>query len=310
MNATEVIDSYVHDVARRLPLGKRGDVALELRALLTDDLQARAEAEGRQPDYDLAIAMLREFGRPAEVAGRYYRPFTIIEPSDTWSFLVAAVAGGSLVGLLVSATRGAAPAAEVSQRGNIASLSWLGVLVVAFGLKSLILRYRPNAFAWKPKLVRDTDAASRIGGVGLALMWLALLVVYLMPGPIAELVSGGRVAADTLTYSDSFRSPLRMSWLVGLLAIAAGFHLVVAVWGRWRPGTRWARIALTAVISTQLGWHASYGDIFEDARADRIALATFAWLSGLIFIGCGFLLYREFTRVRPAPAPGIGSGPA
>jgi hypothetical protein len=49
MDVTEVIDSYVHDVARRLPPGKRNDVAFELRALLADDLQDRAEAEGRSP---------------------------------------------------------------------------------------------------------------------------------------------------------------------------------------------------------------------------------------------------------------------
>lgn len=302
MDATEVIDSYVHDVARRLPPGKRDDVAFELRALLADDLQDRAGAEGRSPDYEMAVAMVREFGRPAAVAVRYYRPFTIIEPSDTWGFLVAAVAGGTLAGLLVSLGHGAVPSHEPAQRTDVALLAWLGALVVAFGVKNLILRYRPSAFAWMPRTVRDSDSASRAGAVGLALVWLALLACYVVPGRIAELVSGGRVAAGTLAYSGSFTSGWRMPWLTGLLVIAAGLQLVVAVQGRWRPSTRWARIAVTALVSFQLGWHASYGAIFEAQRTERLGVLAFGWLSGVIFIGCGILLYREYNRVRPAPA--------
>lgn len=192
MDATEVIDSYVHDVARRLPPGQRNDVAFELRALLADDLRARAEAEGRSPDQQMAVAMVREFGRPAAVAVSYYRPFTIIEPSDTWSFLVAAIAGGTLASLLVSLGHGSAPSHEPTQLANAAFLAWLGALVVVFGVKNLILRYRPSAFAWTPRPVRYTDSVSRAGAVGLALVWLALLACYLVPGRLAELVSGGR----------------------------------------------------------------------------------------------------------------------
>jgi hypothetical protein len=173
---------------------------------------------------------------------------------------------------------------------------------VVFGVKNLILRYRPNAFGWTPRPVRDTDSASRAGAVALALVWLALLVCYLVPSRVAELVSGGRVAAGTLAYSDSFTTPWRMPWLAGLLAIAAGLQLVVAVQGRWRPSTRWARIAVTALVSLQLGWHASYGAIFEDPRTERFGVPAFAWLSGVILIGCGILLYREYSRVHPAPA--------
>jgi hypothetical protein len=251
----------------------------------------------------MAVAMLREFGRPAEVAVRYYRPFTIIAPGDTHGFLVAAIAGGALVGLLAAVARGSTPSTQLSQNANTGLLAWLGVLVVLYGVKNLILRYRPDAFAWKPRPVHDTDTANRAGAVGLALVWLALLVCYLVPGRIAELVSGGRIAAGTLTYSASFTSVLRMPWLVVLLVIAAGLHLAIAVRGHWRPGTRWARIAVTALVGIQLGWHASYGAIFDDPRAESFAVPALAWLSGVILIGCGVLIYREYTRVRPAPVP-------
>jgi hypothetical protein len=147
--------------------------------------------------------------------------------------------------------------------------------------------------------VRDPDAVNRGVLVGTALLRLALLVVYLMPGRIVELVSGGRIEADRVAYSASFTGELRMPWLVGLLAIV--LQLVVVVVGHWHAGTRWARIAVTALIGVQLGWHASYGSIMQGDVADRAAIAVAVWLSALVFIACGYFVYRELTRVRPAP---------
>jgi hypothetical protein len=303
MDANDVIDSYVQDVARRLPLGKRSDVAFELRALLTDDLRARADAEGRPPSFDMAVSLVRNFGRPADVAIRYHRPFTIIAPSDTRSFLVAAIAGCALVGLLASFARGSLPSNALTQRADAAFLGWLGVLVIVFGVKSLVLRYRPDAFGWRPRPVRDADQTNRVALVGLALLWSAFLVLYLMPGRVVELLSGGRFAAGTLAYSDSFTSPWRMAWLVGLVVVAIGLQVVVAVRGRWRPGTRWASMAVTSLIGVQLGWHATYGSIFHDPQVDRFAVPVTGGLSGLVLVTFGIMLYREYNRVRPAPAP-------
>ena len=59
MNANDVIESYVTDVAVQLPRKQRNDVAFELRALLNEELQERAGDAGREPDADMAIRMLR-----------------------------------------------------------------------------------------------------------------------------------------------------------------------------------------------------------------------------------------------------------
>jgi hypothetical protein len=302
MNADDVIDSYVRDVARQLPPNRRNDVAFELRALLSDDLRGRAEAEGRAPDADMAVTMVRAFGRPSQTATRYYEPFTIIEPSDTWSFLVATVAGAIAISLLASpGTPG--HYTQASGQASTALLGWLGALVVIFGAKNLILRYRPDAFAWKPRPVRDTDRASRAGGVLLALLSAAALVLYLAPGPVVQALSGGRIAAATLAYTDSFTSPLRMPWLAGLLVLTIGLYAVVVAQGRWRPATRWARILLTAAIAVQLGWHARYGAIFQDPRSEQLLVPAIAVAAGVILVACWIEVYREYGRVRPAPQP-------
>lgn len=157
---------------------------------------------------------------------------------------------------------------------------------------------------------RDPDKASRAGNVGLALLLSALLVLYLVPGPVVEALSGGRIAAETLAYSDSFASPWRMPWLVALLATLIGLQLVVAAQGQWRIATRWARITLTCSCGVQLGWHASYGTIFQDAQIDLLLIPAINAAAGVFAIVWVIELYREWSRVRPAPAPAADNGPA
>ncbi|MET8148795.1 hypothetical protein ACIBSW_17610 [Actinoplanes sp. NPDC049668] len=275
MNADDVIESYVHDVARRLPSRKRDDVAYELRALLREDLRSRSDpADGTA---EAALAMLRDLGRPAETAARYHRPFTVIEPSDTWSFLVAAMAGGFVVWLLCP-----------PELTLMAALAWFGILAILFGARSLILRRNPGAFAWKPRRVRHADRVSRAGLAAQLLAWSALLAVYLNPGP--------------LTYSDSFLSPLRMPWLVAILALQLGLLAFVLARGRWQRWTRWTRLVLTVEVALQLGWHCSYGDVFADPATDERVLPWVAAVSGVLMLIAGYLFYRELTRVNPAPA--------
>ncbi len=100
MNANDVIESYVTDVAVRLPRKQRNDVAFELRALLNEGLQDKAAAAGRPADADdpaIATEFLRAFGRPEDVAARYRPTLTIIDPADGPKFLRAAVIGLALI---------------------------------------------------------------------------------------------------------------------------------------------------------------------------------------------------------------------
>lgn len=301
MDANGVIDSYVHDVARRLPPRRRDDVAFELRALLGEDLRARAAAEGREPDVGLALALVRSLGRPSDTAARYHRPFILIHPNDTWSFAVGAVGGAAALSILTAPRTGQSFAAA-ARHTDIAILAWLGLLVLLFAGKSLILSRRPEAFAWKPRQVRRaSDSANRLTSAVSALMWAAFLALYLAPGPIVEALTLGRVDAKTLTYSDSFRSVLRMPWLAALVLAIIVLHILVAVQGRWRGATRWAQIFLHMSAAVQLGWHARYGTIFQHAHTNRVLVPAVAILAGILMAVAWIELYRELTRVRPAP---------
>ncbi len=64
MTADEILDTCVRAVAQALPRMQRDDVALELRALLGEELAARARAIGRTPDRARMMALLKDHGRP------------------------------------------------------------------------------------------------------------------------------------------------------------------------------------------------------------------------------------------------------
>jgi hypothetical protein len=288
MHPDDVIESYVRDVARRLPARNRDDVAFELRALLADELAARAEAAGRPADGALAVELLRGFGRPDETAARYKWPFTLIEPGETWAFLWLALGGGALLSMVSTAT----------------GLAWIGLLALAFAARNLVRRSRPEAFGWKPRPVRDPDAATRPVAAAGGLGYVALLALYVAPGPVVALITGGRVPASDLAWSASFSSTLRWPWLAAILATGAALHLLVALQGRWRRWQRWAQLLVALEAGLQIGWHLRYGDVFLDPARDAALFPALGVAAAVCWTVAGVCLYRETTRVRPAPAPG------
>jgi len=63
----EMIDRYVYQVVKRLPQEQREDIEKELRGLIDDMLAARSE----NPTREDAAAVLKELGRPFELAAKY-----------------------------------------------------------------------------------------------------------------------------------------------------------------------------------------------------------------------------------------------
>ena len=143
MDINAIIDSYVRDVAACLPRAKRNDVAYELRALLDEELAGRAQVAGHAPDRAMVMAMLADFGRPAEAAQRYHTSAPLVAAADTHHFLIWAL-GGAVV--LVLHEQLSAPGIDI---GGL-FLQWLGILLLFFALAGWLRRRRPDSFRWKP----------------------------------------------------------------------------------------------------------------------------------------------------------------
>lgn len=98
----EWIDRYVHEVVRRLPRDRRADVAEDLRAQLTGEVEARLEETDRPAD-KIALERLAAHGDPAEVAYRLAPDQAVLVGPRILPFFWKCAAGVLLVHLAFTA---------------------------------------------------------------------------------------------------------------------------------------------------------------------------------------------------------------
>ncbi len=290
MNANELIEAYVADVMRRLPRKLRNDVGFELRALLGEELQARAQETGRAPDGEMALALLRGFGRPEDVADRY-RPagFEIIPPRRSAAFLAWSAAGVALQwAITLPATLAASGAADPMSRiggwwttVGLGALWWPGFLVAMVALATWIGRRFP-AGAWTPRLV-DRDRINRPLSLAAVTFWLCgAAVLVALPWIVQALdATRWRMAAQAFTYDTDFMR-WRGPWVLPLWAAGFGLYGVLIAQGRWQPLTRRAATWLNLLFCAVLTWFIVGGPIWRATTTDGIAKLCIA----LIVMGC------------------------
>ncbi len=284
MEPRDLIEAYVTDVTQRLPSGKRADVALELDALLAEELAGRAEAAGRAADEEMTLAMLQRFGAPAEVAMRYQPSAAIIDPADTRAFLVAAA-----VGTLILVSLGQLPLGQPSENWQpISILSWLGLLVLFFGARAWLRRRRSEPTPWRP---RDPGTASRFGSVALVLVIGCGVLAFGAPGWVFTQLSDGGHLSPQLHYAEDFRR-VRLPWLIGVWGLTAALYGWIAVAGRWRPATRRIEAALQLATGLILIWFLAGGPMFRAPDIDAVAKIGVLVAAAVAFIDTGLKVRR------------------
>lgn len=314
MDAHQIIEAYVTDVAVRLPRRQRNDVAFELRALLQEQLQDRAEGDGRAADAAMALALVQQFGAPREVAARYAPTLTVIDPADGPRFVKA-----SAIGLLLIWGAGLLHLVEQLQATSLPvlvllgqwwtgavlpSLWWPGVLVLGFGLAAWSRRRRPQAVTWTPR------SPDRIGGgrVGLALAMVGIVcgvALLMQPSWILDVVWQGRAAPAAyaaLTYTETFRTQ-QAPWLFGLVLLNLPLLEAVMLRGRWTPLLRKLESALAIATCAAMAWVVLAGPVMMRTTSDQV------------FKGCLLLTLigtlvttavRIHRQVRPMASPSCG----
>src|SRR5512146_2531432 len=75
-----LIDLYVAEVGKRLPMRTRTDIENELRSTLQDMLEDRSQKAGRPVDDEMVKDLLREYGPPDRVAATYHQTQYLIGP--------------------------------------------------------------------------------------------------------------------------------------------------------------------------------------------------------------------------------------
>ena len=309
MNANDLIEAYVTEVALQLPRKQRNDVAFELRALLNEELQARGEAAGHGVDAAMTIELLRAFGRPVDVAARYLPTLTIIDPADGYKFLRATVIGLAIIWCLGLVRHLLQP---IDSGGDflralgqwwgttvIPSLWWPGLLVVGFGVAAWVRRRWPQTSEWKPRAgdhIHGGRAAMVMGLVGI----LCGLFVLVDPRWLLDVFWGGRAAPaayEALTYTDTFRQRQALYLLV-LLMLNIPLFLTVIVQGRWSALMRRIETGLSLLTCAVIAWTVVDGPVFLGPSSDRTAKFILVLIVAFTLMTIGIKLYRS---VKPTP---------
>ena len=319
MNANELIDSYVGDVARHLPRNQREDVAFELSALLRDELQAKAEAAGREADAAMAQALLADFGRPADVAARYRPTVDLIDPADTRSFLRISAIGVAIwwvLGLAAVVTQRAGEPGGIAGFGDVlyvlqdwwlgsalAAFWWPGFLLVWFAIAAWSRRRWPRKAAWSPRPT-ESDRVNRFAYATAVAAMILGLAMLLQPSRLLDLVFNGRAAPEAyaaLTYDQNFlalRAPLLMALLIANVAIYA----TVAVRGRWTALLRRIEIAIHSALCVVMAWVVLDGRVVQAEPSDEMIKGFLGLLLLVTVIDLGRRVLRQRGRVRPPAA--------
>ena len=303
MDAQTVIESYVRDVTQQLRRKDRADVALELRALLTEELAARAA--GAPADEAMAIERVRSFGAPGEVAARYRPATPLLDAADTRPFLIAAALGALVIttGVTIAPSAAAHPH-QATDAATGAFLGWLGFLVLVFATRSWARRHWPALVAWKP---RDPNRASRFGSVALIGVIVLGVVCYGSPTWVAAQITGGSIPhwMANVAYTADFQAT-RLPWLLALWVGQGVLMAWIAYEGRWRPVTRRLEAGLNLAVALALIWFLADGPVFQTAATDHTAKAWLAPIALLMLLFAGWQI-SMLTRAPPTIQPGASS---
>jgi hypothetical protein len=306
MTANDVIESWVRDVARLVPHKRRDDVALELRALLQEELAAKAEAAGRAPDRAMAMALLAGFGRPAEAAARYEPRKPLIDPEDNHDFAIWMIVGLVVIGM-----------SDDHLKADV--VRWFAALARVFMAIAWVRRRRPEgSFAWKPRPQPNPARAPRwqalLAAAGLVVFPLAM---YVAPQAFWDTATLGHGVGGRLGLTDAFLHSWQRMATIGWLLAYIAVWLAVAVQGGWRRWSRRAGIATSFGLGLMLLAHAApmtpfLGDVpfamFALPGADAVAMPWFRFAGGLVLLGGLYEAYLEWVRIEP-PAE-VAASPA
>ena len=82
-----IVDRYLTAVSEILPAKNRQDTVTEIRSLIQDALDDRSKTEGREPDNEMMVEVLKQFGPPEKIVAPYLPERYLIGPRLFPTFL-------------------------------------------------------------------------------------------------------------------------------------------------------------------------------------------------------------------------------
>jgi hypothetical protein len=179
-------------------------------------------------------------------------------------------------------------------------LAWMGLLVLAFGIKSYVRRTWPSTALWTP---RDRDRANRVGTAILIPIATLVVILYGAPMWVFDQISGGRFDTSWAIYTPDFQR-LRLPWVIGCLAGLLALQSFVALRGRWSRLTRRINIALNLAIAVLILSFAVTGNLFQSSTVDQIARSVLALVAVIYVPSVGAQILQRDRPNQPGGAHG------
>ena len=261
-----LLDRYLHEVGRYLPRKTREDILAELRSVILDTLEGRAEggangASGAdQASEDEMAALLIEFGPPQKVAASYSTQGQyLVGPALFPLFrmilgiVLAAVIGAQLLAFGVAVWIGGQP---VDPLGTLTGLlnsipASIGSLVIVFAiLQWFDVRPELDSEPWNPRNLPVIEAAETVGRgeriFGIAAASVVLGILTLFPDKLGIYI---------FPEGEFFGNPVigqYLGWISLSLLAAIGLDIFLLWQGRWTTGSRVARLVVNLFSITVL----------------------------------------------------------
>ena len=293
MSHHEVLHDYVGDVIRHLPHDMRDDVGFELRELLTESLAGRAELEGRAADDAMVLAILREFGSPADVAARYHAPGPILLPAtQTRTFLRASLIGMAVQWALTLPavfTGGSLSAWWLSS--GLGALWWPGALIMGASAAAWLRHTGVMHQPWTPRAVDRERVGHRTTVLGLWAFAIGATIVLTLPWLVQLLPSP---VGDIFAFSSDFLRERAIA-VVPLWVLAFGLRVESLRTGRWSAAMRALDVGVNLAVVALLTWWSLSGPVFRQHSTDAGAKGVF----GLVILVILVDLAITFVRRRP-----------
>lgn len=267
-----LIDRYVHEVGRHLPRSQRSDVEAELRSLLQDMVEDRAQTKVDKADEETIATVLQEFGSPKEVAASYQpKQQYLIGPNMyplfklVLTIVASVITVMTAVGIVLTAASSEAflpglvrAAAQAIPAYISTMLSTLATMVVVFAVLERVLPDEDFSLddeeEWDPHDLPQIDESSRInraeliGGIVFSVVLLVLLNLF--PQWVGIIYFEGDQVQTIPFLSQNFYDVL-LPWVNLLLVVSVGFNVYQLYVGRKTTVVRWLDVGqtlLTAVV--------------------------------------------------------------
>lgn len=255
----ELFNQYSVEVGRYLPRRKRNDIQVEILSLLEDSLEDKSAAAGRQPDEDMVIEVLKEFGPPITFAENYHQDNTLIGPAafpifkPVLLFAMAVFLLQFVVGMIIP---GGGPGDDFLTILNSFfdnGFQVFGAVVFAFALLErttpaewLRWPFKEMTRTWDPTgLMPDKrKLAVRASALWVEALFLVGLLVLLTVFPHWVGFGSNRNGIWNFVpvLSESFS--VYLPWVVAFFLTKIGFNFYVAQKAFWDTRMRWVSVGV------------------------------------------------------------------